>query len=130
MRWALVIVAACGSDPIDRPIDAATADATVDAGPPNFSYISLAPGWKVDVFRDVTPLIPYIDMQFIDGTEIYSNEIGRPFVTQGLQGDALGICAGREIAILTPSSFALHDYGKHAPRSMGLPDGISSGVWT
>ena len=37
--------------------------------------------------------------------------------------------AGREIAIITDQSFALHDYGEHPPNTPPYPDAISSAAW-
>ena len=127
MRCALVLVAACGSDPVHH-VDGSVPDATVDGGV-DLSYITLSPGWHAEVWRDLTALIPYVDMQFIDGTEIYDNGIASPFVVQGVQGNSLGIVAGRDIDLVTDSSFVVHDYGEHAPNTTGLPDDISSALW-
>ncbi|MFT3693937.1 MAG: hypothetical protein QM831_12400 [Kofleriaceae bacterium] len=132
MRAAvLLVVAACNNQPASHSADAANPrDGIVfeDApSPTDLSYITLDPGWTVEVWRDVTTELPYVDADFTDGTEVYSNIISRPFLLSGTTfGDRLGIVSGRRMAIFDGVSFELHDYGQHAPNTPGVPDALSS----
>lgn len=129
-RWLVqvCIVAGCGHDPT-ATTDAKHGDGSIGDAGSDLSHIALSAGWSVEVWRDVAPLVPYVDQQFVDGTEIYSNQIGGPFAISGAMGESLGVLAGRTIVSLTATTFALHDYGRHAPNTSPFPDEISSAVW-
>lgn len=81
------------------------------------------------MFRDLAPLVPYVDQQFVDGTETYSNQVGAPFAISGSLGESLGVVGGRAILSLTATTFALHDYGQHPANTLPFPDFISSAVY-
>jgi hypothetical protein len=122
----LILVAGCGSDP------AKTADAATHldgSGSADLTHITLASGWNVEVFRDLAPLLPYVDHQFVDGTEAYSNQVSAPFAISGTMGESLGIVGGRAILAVTATTFALHDFGHHAANTLPFPDLISAAVW-
>ena len=107
-------------------VDASHADATHGA---DLSHITLAAGWSVEEFRDLAALYPYVDQQFVDGPETYSNQVARPFAIAGGMGESLGVVAGRAILSVTATTFAVHDYGHHAPNTPPFPDHISSALW-
>lgn len=124
----LIFVVGCGHDPTTTTDAAGHPDGT-GSGSADLSHITLAPGWNVEVFRELAPLVPYVDQQYVDGPEVSSNQIRAPFAISGAMGQALGVVSGRAIIALTATTFALHDYGQHVPNAPGLPDLISSAVW-
>jgi hypothetical protein len=58
---------------------------------------------------------------------MYSNQPDGVFVLRPPFAEALAVISGRAVFELTATSFTVHDHGKHAPNTAGLPDHIRDG---
>jgi hypothetical protein len=121
---SIVLLAACGRGGFD-PVDGA--DGTT---PPDLTHVQLATGWSVSVFHDFSQEHPYNDTEFPDPPELYSNAPVKAFTLSLPYPQAIGVCAGRDILVITATGIEIHYYGMHPPNDMNLPDGINGAVWT
>ena len=108
----------CG-EPGQGP-DAAPDVPPVDAGA--LAHVKLAPGWSADVFRDFSADHAFVPVEFVDGAESYSNLPDRLFVLDAPFARTLGMLAGRQVIELSREGYVVHDFGRHAPNTAGLPD--------
>lgn len=95
---------------------------------PDLSHIRVAPGWSAAVAYDFSTEHPYVDVDFVDGAEMYSNGPGKAFTLSLPYAQGIGVIAGRDILVIT-KGLEIHSFGAHPPNTAGLPDELTGAVW-
>ncbi len=119
---------ACGGGPADPGTDARPGDAGTD-GPTELAHVRTAAGWSTRVLHDFSARFTYVPIDFVDGTELYSNQPDHMFVLRPPFAEALAVVAGRVVIELTATTYTPHDYGQHVPNTAGLPDHLRGGTY-
>lgn len=119
---------ACGGVPVGW--DSGPHDEAGPDGPPGLlPHVRLAAGWSARVFHDFSAQFTYVPIDFVDGTEMYSNQPDHMFVLRPPFAEALAVVAGRVVIELTAATYTPHDFGQHAPNTAGLPDHLRGGTY-
>lgn len=125
--WTLL--AGC-FDPRPPVFEEPRPDAPPDDAPPvdPFSYIQLAPGYRVSLHQDFSASFTFDANDFMEDTEVHDNQprylfsLGAPFPS------TIGVIAGREILLLDGESVEVHDFGNHPRNMIGQADNLTGAV--
>jgi hypothetical protein len=113
-----------GTQPsIDAPVDPPD-----DTAPPDpFAYITT--DLDIELFQDFSAQFAYDPLDFPETSETFDNQPSWVFALQPPFPAALGVVAGRQILVLSGSSYEEHDFGQHAPNQPQLPDHLTGAMF-
>jgi hypothetical protein len=109
-----------------RPEGTPSIDAPQDAPDP-FAYITT--DLAVELFQDYSPQFAYDPMDFVEVDEVFDNQPSWLFALHPPFPAALGVIAGRQVLVLSGSTFEEHDFGQHPPDTFDQPDNLTGATF-
>jgi hypothetical protein len=98
-----------------------------DAPPDLFAHV--ATDLDVALFQDFSAPFTYDPLDFPETSETFDNQPSWLFALQAPFPAALGVVAGRQILVLSGSTYEEHDFGQHPPNQAELPDHLTGAMF-